>query len=274
MPRLKGLRLDAELLDLPRMERFSVFPSRPVSHPVMLQAWCDLTFLHWRCDARFMQSLLPAGLEVEVFDGSAWVGMTPFFLSGLRLPGLPPLPWLSHFPETNVRTYVRGPEGEAGIWFLTLETSRLLAALGGRLFYGLPYRWARMGVAKSAEGMSYRSSRTTPSGSIATNVLISIHDPIEHPNELERFLTARFRLYAVRHGAIVYADIEHEPWPLYRAGIWHLQENLLASLGVEVVDEPLVHYSPGVHTRIGPPVPCDGRRVLRPADVSSGYTAR
>jgi uncharacterized protein YqjF (DUF2071 family) len=110
-----------------------------------------------------------------------------------------------------------------------------------------------MKVARSPGGMSYRSSRGTDAGTVGTHVVVSIHEPIEQPNELERFLTARFRLYAMRHGELIFADVEHEPWPLCRAGIWHLQENLTASLGIGVVDEPLVHYSPGVRTRVGRP---------------------
>jgi uncharacterized protein YqjF (DUF2071 family) len=251
------------------MESFSVFPPRSVPQPVMFQEWCNLTFLHWRCDAQVLQRLLPGGLEIEVFDGSAWLGMTPFLLSGLHPPGVPALPWLSQFPETNVRTYVRGPDGESGIWFLTLETSRLMAAVGGRFAYGLPYRWARMHVAKSSGGMSYRSARGTEAGTVGTHVVVSIHEPIKQPNELERFLTARFRLYAIHHGKIVFADVEHEPWPLCHAGIWHMQENLTASLGVAVVDEPLVHYSSGVHTRIGRPIRYDAAAEPRPCPTFS-----
>jgi uncharacterized protein len=199
-----------------------------------------------------MQSLLPSGVEVDVFDGSAWLGMTPFLLSALHPPGVPPVPWLSEFPETNVRTYVRGPDGEPGIWFFTLESARLLAVWGGRLAYGLPYRWARMQVVREVDGVSYRSIRSSESGPVETRIAVTIHERIEHPNELERFLTARFRLYSVRPDRqIRFADIEHEPWPLSRAGIWHLQESLTMSLGLPSIGEPLVHYSPGVHTRIG-----------------------
>src|SRR2546423_7112364 len=100
----------------------------PVDNPWMYQTWESLTFLHWRWDARRMQSLLPAGLTVDTFDGSAWLGLTPFFVRDLHTPYIGPLPWISHFPETNLRTYVRGPDGHRGIWFFSLEARRLLAA--------------------------------------------------------------------------------------------------------------------------------------------------
>jgi uncharacterized protein YqjF (DUF2071 family) len=117
----------------------------------MFQSWRWLTFLHWRYEPGEIRRLLPKGLELDTFDGSAWVALTPFLLSGLRPPFVPALPWISHFPEMNVRTYVRGPAGEPGIWFFTLEADRLAAVVGARLGYGLPYRWADMHVKRGTE---------------------------------------------------------------------------------------------------------------------------
>jgi uncharacterized protein YqjF (DUF2071 family) len=246
------------------MDRLSVFPPRPVARPFLFQDWCNLTFLHWRCEPHTVQRLLPARLEADTFDGSAWLGMTPFFLRRLRTSGVRPVPWISNFPETNVRTYVRGPDGESGIWFFTLETARLLAAVGARATYGLPYHWARMTVEQKPDGMSYRSIRSTQSGPVGTNLAVAIHDPIARPNELERFLTARFRLYSIRgNDELIFCDVEHEPWPLSRAGLWHVQENLIASLGLPAMDDVLVHFSSGVHTRVGRPTRYDAQ-VLRP----------
>ena len=112
--------------------------------PVMLQAWTMLTFLHWRYPANVIRPFLPRHLTLDLFDDSAWVSLTPFLLKGLRPPLLPSLPWFSQFPETNLRTYVRGPDGTSGIWFFSLEAARVLAVIGARTLYGLPYQWASM----------------------------------------------------------------------------------------------------------------------------------
>jgi hypothetical protein len=112
----------------------------------MYQSWSHISFLHWRYPADDIQRLLPCGLEVELFDSDAWLGVTPFLVEHFRLRLLPPIPWLSRFPETNVRTYVKGPNGEPGIWFFSLEASPRLAVIGGRSLYGLPYRRANMSV--------------------------------------------------------------------------------------------------------------------------------
>ncbi len=128
------------------MDIVSPFAPQPVRRPVMLQSWRWLTFLHWRYEPETIRRLLPSQLTLDTFEDAAWVGLTPFLLRNLRPPRLPALPWISQFPETNVRTYVRGPDGERGVWFFTLEADRLAAVIGARSLYRLPYRWADMRV--------------------------------------------------------------------------------------------------------------------------------
>jgi uncharacterized protein len=211
-------------------------------NPMMLQDWETVTFIHWRFEIAAIQRMLPAGLVVDPFDGSAWVGLVPFRVTNLRFPALP---WTVQFPETNVRTYVRAPDGESGVWFFTLEADRLAAVIGARATFGLRYRWARMSVDVQGERVEYVSRRNPH-----TSVRVAIGGRIE-PTDLDMFLTARFRLYSRLFGRLAFADVEHEPWPLRSARIERLDEDLMNSLGLAVSGEPLVHYSPGVHTRVG-----------------------
>lgn len=227
------------------------FPPWPVRTPVMFQRWRDLTFIHWRYRPEDIRHVLPKQLELDVFDGAAWVGLTPFLLSGLRPRFAPPLPWISRFPEMNVRTYVRGPDGERGIWFFTLECARLGAVIGARLTYRLPYRWARMSVRRHNETMRYTSVRRRPFGGGSADIAIEVGDAIQ-PDELARFLTARFRLYTRVGDRLAYAQIEHERWPLRRArAIRLIQDVVQASGAPEPRGEVLVHHSRGVDVRIG-----------------------
>jgi uncharacterized protein YqjF (DUF2071 family) len=235
------------------MPAIDVFPPRAVSHPLMFQTWETLTFIHWPYDREYLQGLLPHGLELDTFDGQAWIGLVPFKVVHLHPPGLPSLPWISHFPETNVRTYVRGPDGERGIWFFTLEADRLFAVVGARLSYGLPYRWAKMRLENSGDRVTYSSRRKTPLRPAHSEIDVGINGPAT-AGELESFLTARFRLYATMLGQLVFADVQHEPWPLYRATILSLDQNLIEACELpRETGEPLVHYSPGVHVRVGRP---------------------
>ncbi|MEV0134122.1 DUF2071 domain-containing protein [Dactylosporangium sp. NPDC050688] len=85
-----------------------------------------MTFIHWRYPAEVLQRSLPPGLTVHTFDGIGWVGLLPFLMDGVRAPYTPAMPWLSRFAETNLRTYVRGPDGRTGIFF-SLDAARLPA---------------------------------------------------------------------------------------------------------------------------------------------------
>lgn len=241
------------------MEDISEYPPRAVDWPVMFQRWSRLTFLHWPYAPEAIRPLLPCGIELDTFDGSAWVGLTPFLLTGLRPPFAPALPWISQFPEMNVRTYVRDPNGERGIWFFSLEAARLAAVAGARLFYNLPYRWARMSVRARRGFIAYASQRLSGRG----RAMITIHTgaPIA-PNDQEIFLTARFRLYTVLAGRLAFAQVEHAPWPLQRATAVDLEQDVIEYSGLPAASgEPLVHFSPGVYVRIGRPVLLNVRGV-------------
>jgi uncharacterized protein len=227
----------------------------PVHPAVMLQQWRLLTFLHWRYPAAVVQALLPPGLTAQTFDGTAWVGLVPFMMQGVRGPGLPALPWLSRFPETNVRTYVPGPDGRVGIWFFSLDAARVAPVLAGRTGYGLPYCWASMRARAYGGELAYRSVRRWPGPARALcDAVVQPGRPYqEHElGPLDHFLTARFRLYSLVGGRLVGADAEHPPWPLHRGTMRYLHQDLLQAGGLPAPEgEPLVHTSPGVAVRIG-----------------------
>jgi len=236
------------------MDQLSPFPPRMTRTPVMIQNWNRISFLHWRYPAQSIQRLLPPGLAVDLYDSCAWVGLIPFVVEGLRPPFLPPLPCLSRFPETNVRTYVKGPDASRGIWFFTLEAARTLAVIGARSLYGLPYRRAAMEVEQDGDTLTYSSSRQSPHGPAATRIVIQIGRSIRTTSQLENFLTARFRMFALRRGRLWSTDVHHPPWPLHEARVVHLEQSLFQSLALDPpLGEPLAHYSHGVLARVSAP---------------------
>jgi hypothetical protein len=215
----------------------------------MFQRWQWLTFLHWRYDPEIIRPLLPQDIELDTFDGAVWVGLTPFLLAGLRPPFGPALPWLSRFPETNVRTYVRGRDGERGVWFFTLDADRLVGVLGARSTYCLPYRWADMSVTRTDALVEYKSARRAGNGS--SNLAIAPGEKINAGN-FDNFLTARYRLYTICRGEIAFAQIEHPPWPLRGGRVIRLEQTLLQNSGVPPpAGEPVVHFSEKLDVRIG-----------------------
>jgi len=228
----------------------------------MFHRWTAVTFLHWPCRPTIVQQLLPPGLEVQTVDGQAWVGLLPFRMEDVRLPGLPAARWLSSFPETNVRTYVRGPDGQPGIWFFSLDAARLPAVLGARVTYRLPYFWAAMSVDRDGGRVRYRSRRRWPTSSARLTAVVEVGAPyrVEELGPLDHFLTARYVLYTLVAGRLAYARAEHPPWPLARARVLELDENLVEAATLPTQGGPLVHFSRGVSVRIGAWKPVRARR--------------
>ena len=201
------------------------------------QTWDELLFAHWRVEADALRALLPEQLSLDLHDGEAWLGITPFRITGLRLHGLPPLPFLSSFPEVNVRTYVTH-EGNPGIWFFSLDADSPWVIEAARLVYRLPYHRASIRVARRGEWIDYASARDgalldlsyLPAGQVA---------PPE-PGTLEHFLTERYCLYTEHARRLQRADIHHPAWPLQAADA-EVRENTISPLVLD--GEPLLHYS-------------------------------
>jgi uncharacterized protein YqjF (DUF2071 family) len=230
-------------------------PDTTISRAFTTQTWADLTFLHWRFPAADVQRLLPAGLEVDVVDGTAWVALVPFAMCDVRLAGLPPLPRLKRFPELNVRTYVRGPDGHDGVYFFRLFTPRPLFNWALRSA-GVQYRFAHARHEQSGARHLYgfRRPRDTSGKPLFTarvdvGEALSVH---AHAGLLD-WLTGRWNAYARRGGRVLRLPVEHEPWLLHSATAtaprWPLTDFGLP----EPSGKPLVHFAPAVHARFGAP---------------------
>jgi uncharacterized protein YqjF (DUF2071 family) len=243
-----------------------------IRHPVMVQRWETLTFLHWPLPAAAVQARLPAGLRVQTWGGTAWVGLVPFFMR-VALPGTPSVPWLSRFCETNVRTYVSDAAGRSGIWFFSLDAARLGAVLAARAGYRLPYFWSRMRLHQPAGGaelsVEYRCVRRGgPAGSgPRSRVRVRVGPAYRTADlgDLDHFLTARWTLFSRIGGRLWFAHAEHPPWPLRRAEVELVDDELVVAAGLPRPAGPvLVHFADGVDVRIGRPHPPRGRRPASP----------
>jgi len=231
---------------------------QPVRRAVMKQGWYDLAYIHYRYKVEEVARILPPGLEVDVCDGSAWVGLIPFSMRGIGVPGLPGVPYLGSFPEVNVRTYVRR-NGIPGVWFCSLDINRLLPTIVARTTYTLPYCFGKATHRKVDDELHTSVVRRWPRGSAETKIHLKILEPIVEPSPLEIFLSARWGLYTTtRGGALRYAPISHERWPLQRAKIISLDDSLVQAAGfdsprAELNGEPNVMFSRGVQVRVGLP---------------------
>ena len=225
-----------------------------VRRPVMLQGWKNLTYVHFPYDPQVVQRRLPPGLEVDTFEGSAWVGLVAFHMEDIRLPFAPAVPYLGTFPETNVRTYVRGAYGRPGVWFDSLDISRLVPVLVAMGTYRIPYRWSEMSIERRNENVVYFAKRRWPGPRGATSKIVARPGEAIVASSLEDFLTARWGLYASFGKGIAYAPVDHAPWPLQAATLVDFEDQLIEAAGYPAPSgTPLVHYSPGVDVRIGLP---------------------
>jgi uncharacterized protein len=206
---------------------------------VMRMRWTDLLFAHWPVALETIRALVPAELEVDTFDGQAWLGIVPFRMSDVGPRGLPARLFGGPFPEVNVRTYVR--HGRlAGVWFLSLDAASRLAVEGGRAGFGLPYFRARMSMRRMGEAIDYQSERIDRRGPMAVlDVRYRPTGPVGFAGEgtLDAWLTDRWRLFTVDEGgAVRRTEIRHRPWPLQPAEAEFRAESLAASHGLAVPD--------------------------------------
>lgn len=229
-------------------------PPARIERAVMLHRWEDLSFLHWPYPPEAVQAMLPPALKVDTFDGSAWVGLIPFRLT-VTLPGVPRLPWVSACPEINVRTYVVGPEGGKGIWFLSLEASRLSAVLTARRWYGLPYRWASMRLDRRGSTVWYESRRRWRGRRPREVISLWVEERVapQDLDPLDVFLTARWRLYSPWGRRLALTQVEHDPWRIHRARVLCVRDELIPAAGLAEPTGPArALFSPGVSVRFAP----------------------
>jgi uncharacterized protein YqjF (DUF2071 family) len=215
------------------------------------QTWEYLLFAHWRADHAALARLVPSSLEVETFDGTAWLGVVPFVIKGLRLAMTPPLPVLSAFPELNVRTYVTDGE-KPGVWFFSLDAGSRLAVVAARQMYHLPYFHAAMKACGSRDGVRFASVRRD-----GQHRFRATYRPVgprarPRPGSLEHFLTERYCLYAVEAGTLYRGEIHHGPWGL-QAAAGAIDENTMAPVSLE--EEPLLHFARRQDVLVWPAAP-------------------
>jgi uncharacterized protein YqjF (DUF2071 family) len=221
------------------------------------QRWHEILFLHWEVAPHAIRSRVDPRLELDLFDGRAYVSLTPFTMRGARLRALPPLPTLTNFHELNLRTYVRRA-GVPGLWFFSLDAASTPAAAIARVTLGLPYFRARMARTVAGPIHDYRSDRLTPGtrpASFAARWSVRAEAPAPE-GSLDRFLAERYALYTTLARRLLRVRVRHAPWELHDVRMERLDETVTRASGIEVGGAaPLAHFSRGVDVEVFPPEP-------------------
>jgi uncharacterized protein len=226
----------------------------PGEQPVMRQIWRHLGFLHWPIEAAALAPHLPPGLEVDTYDGVAYLGLVPFTIPLSRASRLG-LPIAPAFHEVNLRTYVHRGGRDPGVWFFSLDAQSRLAVAGARAAYHLPYFHARMSIDVTVgERIAYHSSRV---GAGAIAEFAARYGPIGPAARAavgtrEFFLAERYLLYAWDGRRLGSARVHHLPYPLQPAAALDVRETLTSAAGLRAAGgpPPLVHYAREVDVQI------------------------
>ena len=211
---------------------------------IMGQTWQHLLFAHWPVDPELLRRHVPAEIPLDTFDGSAWIGVTPFIATGVRPRFAPPLPGSARFPEINVRTYAT-IDGKPGIWFFSLDTPNPLVNEAARRSYRVPYFRSRIELECDGERVSWRSERTQRGAPPAAFEVD--YEPLgaefkASPGSFEQFAAERYCLYVLdRRRRVLRGDIDHPPWPLRKATARIARNTMGAELGADLSGEPVLH---------------------------------
>ena len=227
---------------------------RPSQRQAMWQEWQTLLFLHWEVPAEILRPLVPSTLDLDLFEGKAYIGLVPFTMKGVRPIGFPHIPALCDFHETNVRTYVHFQGRNPGVWFFSLDAANRLAVLVARHWFKLPYYHAQMEMSQAQNQITYSTVRAPYERRPAhLKTRYEVEDGVFFATQgtLDFFLAERYLLYAMQGNTLYSGQVYHTPYPLQRAKVLMLEESMVQAAGIaHGAEMPLAHYAEGVKVRV------------------------
>ena len=234
----------------------AVAPDPPLNdcRSVLRQRWAELAYFHWAYEPEVVQRRLPAGVTIDTFDGSAWVGLIPFEMRDVQLGPTPPVPWLGTFIEINVRTYVVDSLGRRAVWFFSLDGPRSAIVAVARSVFALPYCWAQAAHVREGDQHRYEMRRRwprRPGASAEMSFAVGDAIPDDDVSDLDHFLTARWALLTQRRSRLLSGQVRHPRWPLHRVEDVHIDQSVIEAAGLpSPVGAPRALYSPGVDVEV------------------------
>ena len=229
---------------------------RPDATAIMRQDWHHLLFLHWEIPEEKLRPLVPPELDIDTWEGKAYVTVVPFTVTGARPSFTPPLPFLSSFLEVNVRTYVLHRGGHPGVWFFSLDASNPVVVAAARAAFHLDYTNAHIEFATDdkEERFAFHSSRSDTTTPASCTIEYSASGAVQPAlaGTLEHFLLERYILYARDGERQLYRGrIHHAPYPAQKGEIHRLEETLVWAAGLKRAEvAPIAQYAREVNVEI------------------------
>lgn len=230
-----------------------IAPTRRPSGPVRgYQRWRTLGFFHWEVPVEALRPLVPESLDIDTFEGRAYVGVVPFRMEGVR-PRWAPQAVAFDFLETNVRTYVHVGGADPGVFFFSLDAESFIAVKAARIGWSLPYFYSSMQLEREGTEVRYGLQRKDePAASLSARWRIGELLGASEPDTFEHWLVERYLLHVERKGTVYTGQVHHAPYPVQRAEVLDFDETLLSAAGIERPDgpPPICHYAEGVDVEI------------------------
>ncbi len=223
---------------------------RPTRKPRGFQQWRSLLFLHWPVPIASLRPLVPPALELDLYDGTAYVGIVPFAMHGVRSRWWP-ASFAFNFLETNVRTYVHY-KGRPGVYFFSLDAASGLAVWAAKRFWGLPYHRAEMSMKQDGNETIYQTVRHRSEARLAVRYRVGKPLGAFRPDTLDFFFLERYLLFLQRRSRICVGQVHHTPYPAHQVDLLDIAQSLVSANGLPACQGPpaFAHFAPGVDVEI------------------------
>jgi len=224
----------------------------PLKNWIMRQSWRNSLFIHWPIPAEVLRPHIPSVLEIDTYNGSAWLGVVVFVMGGIYPRGLSSISLTPPFPEINVRTYVHY-NGKPGIFFMSLDVGDWASCTIAKRWYRLPYKKADISSRKEGQTFYCQSVRKGTKNPLTSfQVKYTPLSEVYFPKDgtLDDWLTERYCLYSTNNGINIYcSEIHHRPWPLQKVEAEISRNTLLMPFKIDGTEvQPIYHFSKGVDT--------------------------
>lgn len=222
---------------------------------ILFQKWEDICFFHWPIDPKIVEQSIPTSLQLDLFNGTAWISVVLFKVKENRLRNVPSIPFVNSLLQVNVRTYVE-ERGRKGVYFLSVDMNNTLLAKLNSIGNYLPSRYATMKMYKSNKNITISSYYISKFKNESIDISISTSDEKIEKNSLDCWLLERYHCWSItKMDKLIRTDIKHVPWELRKCNATINQNTMCPTLMDHVLtDTPVVHYSKAKDCIISAPV--------------------
>ena len=224
------------------------------SNPLLLQKWETLSFMHWSVDKKIISKYIPNGLTLDLYENGAYIGLIPFMMKNVRPRWGFSVPFISNFPEFNIRTYVK-KGNKRGVFFLTLDAQSIITRIYASNFFHLPYRYSRGYVIRKNGSFLWSSNRLYKGFELEGSCEGYGEFEYAEKDSLEEFFFERYYLYISSNNQIKSGRIKHHKWKIKKAKPRITKNAFLDSysLGIKQILNPeFCHISDDVEVEAWP----------------------